>query len=416
MTRSMLWVLRGIAIAAFIIFTSIILVFLVPTVWRFDGPWGAATALVEFAIETRNVISLLVDLFSTVAAGIGAALGSLFNPGAFDYLLNEYLVVIRAFFQALGFSNPRPLDQIFPAFMTSLYFLGFQLLLIVGILAGILSFLRVSGRLASICFISMIGIAILGAAGIVTTLPGSASGFFMVPWSTTLPYPQIFFLSLIFIVAMTSYIYLEASYQVVYFYALLEPPTVREEQLRRQVQQIQTDAEAQEPVQRREVPVPKALQRMLGSDAFRLMRQVIEQKLLRREYLVELKDAHEIRRLNSYVERLFREDHEAERALTARASLPSLKKMTMYSIGSTIIRFVFIIIVAYFCLYPEVFLILINAPQVIISSVEFLFLPEKTLFLLLPLLLLFPLAATIIGYLRQRQIRTVEESTGELSQ
>ena len=208
-----------------------------------------------------------------------------------------------------------------------------------------------------------------------------------------------------------SFIYLEASYQVVYFSALIEPPTQREQQLQRQLQQLHTDAQSQVPIRRQEVPVPKALQRMLGSDAFRLMRQVIERRLLRREWLVELKDAHEVRRLNSYIDRLFREDPEAEAALTAKASSPSLARMTWLSLGSSIVRFSFVILIAYLCIHPVVLLTLIQAPPIIVNSIEFLVLHERTLMFLVPLALLFPLASTIIGYIRQRRAQQVEEPT-----
>ena len=261
------------------------------------------------------------------------------------------------------------------------------------------------------CFISMIGLAILGAAGIILNIPGSENGYFLPSaefiWPLSWP---------VLLVALVGFIYLEASYQVVYFYSLLEPVTVREEQLRRQITQLHTDAQRQVPVQTEEVPVPKALQRMLGSDAFRLMRQVIERKLLRREWLVELKDAHEVRRLNRFVTRLFREDPEAEATLTARASTPSIYRMTVLSIGSSAIGFIFVLLIAYICINPLAFLILLNAPPIIIESIELLFLPEKTLLFLVPLALLFPLAASIIGYIRQRRAQPAEPTRPTITQ
>jgi hypothetical protein len=154
---------------------------------------------------------------------------------------------------------------------------------------------------------------------------------------------------------------------------------------------------------------------MLGSDAFRLMRDVIEKRLLRRDWLTELKDIHEIRRLNSYVNRLLRVDPEAEASLTARAAAPSLSRMIALALVSTAIRFVGIVMVSYLCFYP---LVLLGgfAPRVIVESVDFRFLPEKTLILLLPLSLLFPLAATIIGRIRQRARRAAHPTTGPRSQ
>lgn len=421
MTRYILLVLRGVAVAAFIAFAAIILSSLNPVVWRADGPAGIFTALVEFAVGLRNVLTLLVILFVQVAAFISAYIGSYVFQQPLELLYPIYEAAITAFFQSFGFTlNPPGLIPTAYAmtFITGLYFLSFWILLILAIAAGVFSFLRISGRLATACFLSMMGLATLGAAGVLLNLPGGENGYFLSQFSP-LPPPAHFIwfvTSPVFLVALVSFIYLEASYQVVYFYSLLEPPTIREEQLRRQIEQLQTDAHRQIPIQTQDVPVPKALQRMLGSDAFQLMRQVIERKLLRREWLVELKDAHEVRRLNTFVMRLFREDPEAEAALTARASTPSLSRMTALSIGSSIVRFVFVILIAYICLHPIVFLALMNAPPIILEAVELLLLPEKTLFFLVPLSLLFPLAATIIGYVRQRRAKPAELITPTLSQ
>jgi hypothetical protein len=406
MTRYILWVLRGVAVAAFIAFAAIILLSLNPLVWRTTESAGIFTALLEFAVGLRNVLTLMTVALIEVAAIISAYIASFLFQQDVAGLIVLYRDSITAYFQAFGFTlSPvglQPLDYVF-RFLLSLYFLAFWILLLIAIVAGVTSFLRVSGRLATLCFISMIGLAILGAAGIVLNLPGGEYGYFLPSvdfvWSITSP---------ILIVALVSFIYLEASYQVVYFYSLLEPPTVREEQLRKQINQLQTDAQRQVPVQTQDIPVPKALQRMLGSDAFRLMRQVIERKLLRREWLVELKDAHEVRRLNTFVTRLFREDPEAEVALTARASTPSLYRMTALSIGSSAVRFFFVLLIVFICLHPVVFLTLLNAPPIIIESIELLYLPEKTLMFLVPLALLFPLAASIIGYIRQRRARPAE--------
>ncbi len=421
MTRYILWVLRGVAIAAFAALAAIILLSLDPIVWRVNGPAGVFTALLEFAVGLRNVLTLMITLFAELAAYISAFIGSFAFHQPMNLLIPFYRFTITAYFQAFGFTLSPPglfaFDYVF-TFLLSLYFLSFWIILFMALAAGVISFLRISGRLATLCLISMIALAILGAAGIVLNIPGSETGYFLSQYSATPPPANIswFLTSPIFLVALVSFIYLEASYQVVYFYSLLEPPTVREEQLRKQIDQLQTDAHRQVPVQTQDVPVPKALQRMLGSDAFRLMRQVIERKLLRREWLVELKDAHEIRRLNTFVTRLFREDPEAQSALTARASTPSLSRMTALSIGSSVIRFVFVILIAYICLHPVIFLAFLNAPLIIIESIELLFLPEKTLFFLVPLALLFPLVATIIGYIRQRRAKLAESITPTLSQ
>ncbi len=90
--------------------------------------------------------------------------------------------------------------------------------------------------------------------------------------------------------------------------------------------------------------------------------------------------------------------------------------MTALSIGSSIVRFVFVILIAYICVHPAVLLGLLNAPLIIVESVELLMLPEKIILFLVPLSLLFPLVATIIGYLRQRRARSAELPTPTASQ
>jgi hypothetical protein len=398
--------LRGVAVAAFIVFTTIIFVNIDPQVW-------SPQVLVTFAIETRNFISTLITILSWFG---GQLLGYVFGLGQEEII--QIYEATNAYFAALGFGSVRTIDQAIPAFLNSLYLLSFQLLFLAAILAGILSLFRISGRLTSMCFVSMIGLAMLGAAAPSLAFLGTSTSFFGPTWSTdsnVFLNPGVFFTSTIFLVAIICYIYLEASYQVVYFHSLLEPTSIREEQLQRQLSRLRSDAAREIPVRRdEEVPVPKVLQRMLGSEAFRVMREVIEKKLLRREWLVELEEAHEIRRLNSFVDNLFRVDNEAELTLTARAATPSLSKMAALSLISTVLRFAGIVIVAYLSFYPLFFIGSI-APSVIVESIDFQFLTEKIIILLLPLCLLFPLSATIIGRLRQRNPKT-EDTTDQSQQ
>jgi len=413
MTRAMLWALRGIAVAIFIGFTTIILLNLDPSVWRI-------TALAEFALEVKNLVSWLISFLILMAAAIGTVLSTILNPaGDPVQVLGILAQAGRAYFEAFGFAMIHTPQETLPFFLSSFYYLGFQLLLFVALIAGILSFFRISGRLVTVCFISTVGIAMLGAAGGVIGFIDGTAGYFGTNWTVAflnspLGDPLGFLASEVFIISLIAYAYLEVSYQLVYFHSLLEPPAQRQEELQRQLTKLRADARAEVPIRRREIPIPAALQRMLGSDAFRLMRDVIEKRLLRRDWLTELKDIHEIRRLNSYVNHLLRVDPEAEAALTARAASPSLSRMIALALLSTAIRFIGIIIVSYLCFYP---LVLLGgfAPRVIVESVDFRFLPEKTLILLLPLSLLFPLAATIIGRIRQRARRPTEPTTGPSS-
>ncbi len=385
----------------------IIFVNINPQVWSLQ-------ALATFAIETRNFIGTLITVLTWF---FGLLLAFLLRLGE-DELL-QILEAINTYFTALGFGSVQTIEEAIPPFLSSIYFLGFQLLFLAAIIAGILSLFRISGRLTSMCFVSMIGLAMLGAAAPSLTFLDTSTSLFGPTWSTDSNIfinPGVFFTSTIFLVAILCYIYLEASYQVVYFHSLIEPPSIREEQLRRQLSRLRSDAAQEVPVRRdAEIPVPKVLQRMLGSEAFRVMREVIEKKLLRREWLVELEEAHEIRRLNAFVDNLFRVDAEAEATLTARAAAPSLSKMAVLSIVSTVVRFIGIIVISYLSFYP-LFVIGSNAPSIIVESVDFQFLTEKILLLLLPLCLLFPLSSTIISRLRQRNLQSSEETTSQSQQ
>jgi hypothetical protein len=413
MTRAILWALRGAALAAFIGFAAVILLNLDPSAWRI-------TALTDFALESKNLVSMLISVLIQMAATVGTALSMILIPTSDpNQVWGTLAQAGQAYFETFGFGMIHTPQETMPFFLSSFYYLGFQLLLVVAVVAGILSFLRISGRLVTVCFISMIGIAMLGTAGGVINFIDGTTGYFGIYWTVAflnspLGDPLGFLTSQVFVISLIAYAYLEFSYQIVYFHSLLEPPTQRQEELQRQLTKLRADARTEVPVRPREIPIPAALQRMLGSDAFRLMRDVIEKRLLRRDWLTELKDVHEIRRLNSYVNHLLRVDPEAEAALTARAASPSLSKMVALALLSTAIRFVGIIIVAYLCFYP---LVLLGgyAPAVITESVDFRFLPEKTLLLLLPLSLLFPLAATIISRIRQRTRRPTGSATGPAS-
>jgi hypothetical protein len=114
--------------------------------------------------------------------------------------------------------------------------------------------------------------------------------------------------------------------------------------------------------------------------------------------------ASKTRRLGRYLERLFREDPESEETLTARSSAPQGKSL----ITSTFINFTFrvglLVILSFIIIHPHWFFVnVFNLPPAITESLA-MYSPEVVITLLIPFMLLFPVIAKGISYIKHRNL------------
>jgi uncharacterized membrane protein YdbT with pleckstrin-like domain len=131
---------------------------------------------------------------------------------------------------------------------------------------------------------------------------------------------------------------------------------------------------------------------------------MIEKRKLEEEEKKLVSAASKTRRLGRYIERLFREDSEAEDTLTAKSSSPQAQKLAISTVINFSSRIFLLIIISFVIIHPRWFYInVFNLPPAITESVA-MFSPEVVLTLLIPTILLFPVISWIISYIKHRNI------------
>jgi hypothetical protein len=136
-------------------------------------------------------------------------------------------------------------------------------------------------------------------------------------------------------------------------------------------------------------------------EKFSYIKEMIEKRKLEMEENKLVRAASKTRRLGRYVDKLFRQDPEAEDALTASSSAPQAKSLALSTVLNSAFRISVLIIISFIIIHPQIFLQFL--PPAITESVA-MFSPEIIILILIPILLLFPIIAKTIGYVRQRSL------------
>ncbi|MCK4380552.1 MAG: hypothetical protein KAW51_05380, partial [Candidatus Lokiarchaeota archaeon] len=114
--------------------------------------------------------------------------------------------------------------------------------------------------------------------------------------------------------------------------------------------------------------------------------------------------ASKTRRLGRYIERLFREDSEARDTLTASSSAPRARNLATSTLINFIYRVSLLLIISYVIIHPHWFLkSVLQLPDAIIESVV-IFSPEVIIVLLLPIMVIFPVIAKLISFIKHRNL------------
>ncbi|MFW9889829.1 MAG: hypothetical protein ACFFER_16695, partial [Candidatus Thorarchaeota archaeon] len=258
-------------------------------------------------------------------------------------------------------------------------------------------------------------IAILSDFGI--NLPFFANEHVILDYADGFPTDFVKFLfSDLQVLVLVSFAYLELSYQMIYSYSVGKPVEDREETLKKQLLALRQATRKQDAIERGEKVSTTAMSRSSGLTAFSFLREAIERKVVGSKDALENLDAvSDVRRLQIFVDELLQTDSRARDELTAKAAAPS----SSYVIGSTIMgsafRFLSVVAISFMMMSPAVFLLFLNPPVGIQTSIEVLQ-PEIVLLFLVPIVLLFPFAAMVISWFskREEEVKLTKEEQEEM--
>jgi hypothetical protein len=385
-----------------------------------EGIWSWAAPYV-FVVTVFRLLSLLVFLVSiTTIAGLLTLVGA--GPAATNELvigLYNTLILRMWYLQPYGVSGPlTSAQEIFASIQgdilslaLSLWDQAFIFLYFfcagVGVALFLQSLYRLEHRFVGSAFIAIQSILVVAAfrnLGI--------PNFIVFPTNFL-----EFATSSVQILALVSFAYLEVSYQMVYSYSVGKPVEDREETLKKQLLALRQATRKQDAIERERKVSSTSMSRSSGATIFSYLREAIERQVLGDKDVLENLDAiSDVRRLQHYVDDLLEQDPQARDELTARAAAPSQQ----YVIGSTIIgsgiRLVSVVLLSFVLLNPRVFLSFLELPPGIANSVELLQ-PEIVLLLLVPIVLLFPFVALVIGWVsRDEEIEELELTDAEREQ
>jgi hypothetical protein len=400
-------------------------------VWHWDAPY-------VFVVTVFRLLSLLFFFVSFIlVTGLSTAITGTV-PNALVVGLYNTITLRTWYMQPYGVSGPiTNVNEVFARFSVDLFEVLTSLLentflflyfLCAGI--GVALFLQslvkmehkfVGGAFISLQLILLIAvlrntiIAILSDFGI--NLPFFANEHAILDYANGFPSDFLEFLfSDLQVLVLVSFAYLELSYQMIYSYSVGKPVEDREETLKRQLLALRQATRKQDAIERGEKVSTTAMSRSSGSTAFSFLREAIERKVVGSQDALENLDAvSDVRRLQIFVDELLQTDSRARDELTAKAAAPS----SSYVIGSTIMgsafRFLTVVAISFMMMSPAVFLLFLNPPVGIQTSIEVLQ-PEIVLLFLVPIVLLFPFAAMVISWFskREEEVKLTKEEKDEL--
>jgi hypothetical protein len=399
-------------------------------VWHWNAPY-------DFVVTVFRLLSLLFFFLSFIlVTGLSTAItGTVPN----ELVIGLYnTITLRTWYmQPYGVSGPiTNVNEVFARFsvdifevLTSLFENTFLFLYFLCAGIGVALFLQslvrmehkfVGGAFVSLQMILLIAVlrntivAILSDFGI--NLPFFADEHAILDYDT---FPEDFLEFLISdlqVLVLVSFAYLELSYQMIYSYSVGKPVEDREETLKKQLLALRQATRKQDAIERGEKVSTTAMSRSSGTTAFSFLREAIERKVVGSQDALENLDAvSDVRRLQIFVDELLQTDSRARDELTAKAAAPS----SSYVIGSTIMgsifRFLSVVAISFMMMSPAVFLLFLNPPVGIQTSIEVLQ-PEIVLLFLVPIVLLFPFAAMVISWFskREEEVKLTKEEKEEM--
>jgi hypothetical protein len=223
-----------------------------------------------------------------------------------------------------------------------------------------------------------------------------------------------FFATPVTLFAILGYIFLEFTFQINYIDQVTNPSLKRSKRLETQLSLLRKESESitanvekvkkeaekkKEEMGLEKEKITKFMQQK--DEKFSYIKEMIEKRKLEMEEKKLVRAASKTRRLGRYVDKLLRQDPEAEDALTASSSAPQAKSLVISTILNFTFRISILIIISFIIIHPQIFLQVL--PPAISDSIA-MSSPEIIIMLLIPIILLFPIIAKTIGYVRQRSL------------
>ncbi|MGV9172486.1 MAG: hypothetical protein ACOC4M_02585 [Promethearchaeia archaeon] len=227
-----------------------------------------------------------------------------------------------------------------------------------------------------------------------------------------------FMFSAVALFAIVSYTYLEMSFQINYTNIVTKPSLEREDRLEAQIDLLRqesthitanVDKIREEAKKKKEELGIEEKESVRGfftqkEERFSYVKEMIRRKKLEEEEKKLVSAASKTRRLGRYIDRLFREDPEAEDTITAKSSAPTPQTLASSTILNFAFRLTLLIFLSYIIIHPHWFFKnVFNLPPSIIESVS-MYSPEVTITLMLPFVLLFPVISKAISYIKHRNL------------
>jgi len=398
--RVVTWILRGLSIAAFVTMAYV--------VYRImSGRWDWGIPYLFISTVFRLLSLVLFFLAVMIVNGLAVPLLGGQVPNQLVMGLYNTLVLNLWYMQPYGVTGPlTDVNQVlassqaaFLGILNTLWQQSFTFLYFVCAALGVVLFLqslvRMDHRFVGGAFISIQLILVIAAFREVSSVPNYSQ------------FPSDFFVFLgsnVQLLALVSFAYLELSYQMIYSYSVGKPVEDREETLKKQLLALRMATRKQDAIERGEKVSSTAMSRSSGATIFSFLREAIERKVIGTKDALENLDAvADVRRLQNFVDELLRTDPTAKDELTAKAAAPSESYVIRSTILGSAIRFGGVVAVSFILMNPSIFVALLNLPPGIYNSVELLQ-PEFILLFLVPVILLFPFSAMIIGSVVRREV------------
>lgn len=390
---------------------------------------------------SRNILSYALYLLlysvgymaSLSAAGLFGAFPG-FNSGFmfyfmgffFKFFLDKWFVFPNGSAPDLN-EIPALIGEEVLVFTTDLYLLVFQILFVIAIIYAVLSVIQNDPKynLVTIgCLILMIVIPlmVLGFRDMLRLFTLQVPLFEELenpidPKLTNLPLDDIFafFSTPTALFAIICYIYLEIAFQINYTDTVTKPSLERKDRLEAQLEIIQRESlqivanveKVKEEAAKRKEEMgleKESVSKFMTQTAQKVsyVKEMIEKRKLEDEEKKLITAASKTRRLGRYVERLLREDPEAEDTLTAKSSAPKPKSLATSTALNFAFRVGLLIIISFIIIHPYWFFVnVFNLPPAITESVA-MYSPEVVITLMIPFILMFPVIAQIISYIKHR--------------
>lgn len=294
----------------------------------------------------------------------------------------------------------------------SIYFSLFQVLALGSIVTGALFALKVKVKYLFSSFILVV--SSFGLAALTGHVNVGAPASFPLASNAALQYLvfggvlgaiRSFLASPIFLASFVCYLYVEVGLLLVYVSEVTSPLYERGENVVKQLRAVDELASAFSSIE-------MGGEVQLSKDALEFFEKLRKMKIFSKPEAAKLEVFHDVRRLKTYVEEVFLRIPEARLTLSTGSATPKVTSLLRASLRNVMLRVCTVSVLSLVCLASTFVLYQTGAPLIVLESIE-TSQPEIVLITLLPLVLSFSMASTIIKVAVRGRKREREEAGGK---